>query len=436
MLDIEKIVLGLLIKRGGDDSILEIKTEYFQNLRNQSVFDCIKQLFIDGKTIDVATVGIETKNASYAVELSEYSNMSIGTKEELDKFITELKKNYAKRKMTQAMKRAYNTIKESGVMEAKTELSAALDEIDIKDSRERPRPLKTSLMRTMDWLENQFRLREKEMLLTTGLPTLNKTIGGLMPKDLIFIGARPSVGKTAFSMDIARHIARKGRRTLFVSLEMSDIALCTRYLAGETKMDMQKIRTGQLEDKDWPVLAQAMARLSKYDIVIDDMSRKVSEIKINAKEMKSSGGLDLIVVDYIQLLQPEGRNQTREQEVSSLSRDLKAVARELDVPVMALTQLKREAEGRRPILSDLRESGGQEQDADLVLFLWEPNEDDLEKAKEYDMVLAKRKTDEQDGRLLELVVAKQRNGPLGAMYMAYFPAQTKFIELSMREESS
>lgn len=433
MLDAEKIVLGLLIKRGGDDSIPDIKTEYFQKPRNQAMFDTIKNLYIDEKTIDVATVGMESKDGSYAVELAEYSDYSIGTKAELDKFISELKTSYAKRKMIRAMKDAFSTIKKTGVMNAKTELAAALDKIDIKDARERPKPLKTSMIRTIDWLEKQFKLREKEMLLTTNLPTFNRLIGGLMPQDLIFVGARPSVGKTAFAMDIARHIARNGHRALFVSLEMSDIALCTRYIAGETKINMQKIRTGQLEDNDWSMLAQAMGRLSKLDIVIDDISRKVSEIKINAKEMKASGGLDLIVVDYIQLLQPEGRNQNREQEVATLSRDLKAVARELDVPVMALTQLKREAEGRRPILSDLRESGGQEQDADLVLFLWEPGEDDLEKSKQNRWIPIKQDINERDGRMLELTIAKQRNGPLGAVYLAYFPAQTKFLEISNRK---
>lgn len=430
MIDAEKMMLAILIKRGGDESIPDIKPEYFVNPKNRKIFECIRQLYIDGKTIDAATVGIEAKEASYAVELSEYGDYMVGTKDELDKFLGELHKSYTKREIASAMEKAYKTIRDEDVFEAKAELENALQKIDVKSEKERPKPLKNSLFRTTGWLENQFKLHKEDMLLTTGLPSLNRLIGGLMPQNLIFLGARTSVGKTAFAMDTARHLAQKGKRTLFASLEMSDIELCTRYIAGETKLDMQKIRTGCLDEKDWTMIGKAVGSLSRLDIVIDDISRKVTEIKINAKEMKASGGLDLIIVDYLQLLQPEGRNQNREQEVASLSRDLKSLAKELDVPVIALTQLKRDAENRRPMLSDLRESGSQEQDADLVLFLWEPTEDNLRGSHQYDWVSAKQKTNEIGGRMLELVIAKQRNGPLGALYLAYFPAQTRFIELS------
>lgn len=434
MIDIEKIVLGLIIKRGGDDVIADMKTEYFQNPINREIFNTLKYLFIEGETIDVASVSVETKKATYVVELVEQSDYTAGTKDELDKLVLELKKSYAKRKMLHAMKNAYETIRESGIIDAKTQLVADLDQIDIKDTKERPKPLKESLIRTAQWLEKQFKLQEEEMLLTTQLPSFNKIIGGLMPQNLIFIAARPSVGKTAFSMDIARYIAKKGHRALFVSLEMSDIALATRYIAGESKMDMQKIRTGRLKNRDWAKLGQAIEKLSNLDIVIDDISRKVSDIKVTAKEMQASGGLDLIVVDYIQLLQPEGNNHNREQEVASISRSLKRLAMDLDIPVIALSQLSRQAEGKRPVLSDLRESGSQEQDADMVIFLWEPDEEYLEETEQVEWISAKQQTNRLGGRMLELVVAKQRNGPLGAIYMAYFPSQTKFIELSNWEE--
>lgn len=430
MIDIEKIVLGLIIKRGGDRIIADMKPEYFQNPKNRNIFNAIKHMFVEGKTIDVASVGLETKKATYVVDLVEQSDYTTGTKDELDKLILELKKSYAKRKMLQAMRSAYKTIKESGVIDAKAQLAADLEEIDIKDAKDGPKPFKESLLRTAQWLEKQFKLQEEEMLLTTQLPSFNKIIGGLMPQNLIFIAARPSVGKTAFSMDIARHIAKKGHRVLFVSLEMSDIALATRYIAGESKIDMQKIRTGNLKGDDWSKIGQAIEKLSDLDIVIDDTSRKVSDIKVIAKEMQASGRLDLIVVDYIQLLQPEGNNFNREQEVASISRGLKRLAMDLNIPIIALSQLGRQAEGRRPVLSDLRESGSQEQDADIVIFLWEPDEDYLSESDQLKWISAKQNTNSIGGRMLELIVAKQRNGPLGSVYVAYFPAQTKFIELT------
>ena len=140
-------------------------------------------------------------------------------------------------------------------------------------------------------------------------------------------------------MDLARHVASKGHRALLVSLEMSDIAIATRYIAGQTKIDMQKIRTGKLRDQDWAELCKAIGKLSELNIVIDDISRKVSDIKVTAKEMQASGGLDLVVVDYIQLLQPEGNNFNREQEVASISRGLKRLAMDLNIPIIALSQL-------------------------------------------------------------------------------------------------
>lgn len=430
-IDIEKIVLGLIIKRGGDDAIADIKPEYFQNPMNKHVFNTIKFMFTEGKIIDVASVGMETKEAAYVVDMYEYTDYAIGTKDELDKFVLELKKMYAKRKMVQAIKDAYKIMEEENVLDAKSSLIASLEEIDIKDTKESMKTLKESLIRTAQWLETQYKLQEKEMLLTTHLPSFNRIIGGLMPENLIFIAARPSVGKTAFAMDIARHIAGKGRRVLFVTLEMSDIAIATRYVAGETKMDMQKIRTGRLDEDDWAKIGKAIGKLSNLDIVIDDISKSVSDIKIAAKEMKASGGLDLIIVDYIQLLQPEGNNYNREQEVASISRGLKRLAMDMDIPVIALSQLGRQAEGKKPVLSDLRESGSQEQDADVVVFLWEPDDDYFREIGHTEWIAAKQNANSMGGRIIELVVAKQRNGPLGAVYLAYFPAQTMFMEATI-----
>lgn len=254
----------------------------------------------------------------------------------------------------------------------------------------------------------------------TGVPTgfvdFDAKTAGLQKSDLILLAARPSMGKTAFALNIAQNAAiRHGISTAIFSLEMSKEQLVNRMLCSEAMMDAQKLRTGELVDTDWPILIQAMGPLSQAPIYIDD-TPGISPMEIRAKcrKLKLEKGLGLILIDYLQLMSGSGRNDSRQQEISEISRSLKAVAREMEAPVIALSQLSRACEQRadhRPMLSDLRESGAIEQDADVVAFLYRD---------EYYFPDSDKKGQ------AELIIAKQRNGPTGTVDLTWLGQYTKF----------
>lgn len=262
----------------------------------------------------------------------------------------------------------------------------------------------------------------------TGLPTgfrdLDRMTSGLQPSDLILVAARPSMGKTAFTLNIAQNVGVRQHKTVaFFSLEMSQEQLVQRLLCQIAHIDSQKLRTGQLNsDEEWTRLTDACDKLYESPIYIDDTPGiSVAEMRSKARRLKSEHGLDLIIVDYLQLMQ--GRNaESRQQEISEISRSLKALARELKVPLIALSQLSRSVESRqdkRPMLSDLRESGALEQDADIVSFLY--REDYYDK-----------KTENQ--HITEVILAKHRNGPVGSVKLYFKNEFTLFLNLDTQHE--
>lgn len=423
LIDTEKAVLAILLRRGGGQELCALKSEYFLNNACRKIYETMKMLYLEKGAIDVAMLGEKLKNGSAVIKLYEYSDLFLNTQQELEEYIEKLKRKYYKAQVKAVLETALNDIGEKGTNEVTTFVLDKLSNLTIEDDKARYKTFGDALIKTTEWLEKQYKLQQEEKLLATHLPDLNDIIGGLMPQDLILIGARPSVGKTAIAMDIAKHIAAKNKRVLFVTLEMSIEALCVRYIAGYTEINSQKIRTGKLNDKEWDKISKAVWGMNDITLFIDDVSRTVTDIKISAKEIKAHGGLDLIVIDYMQLLQPEGRYDTREQEVASISRSLKALARELDIPIIVLAQLNREAEGRKPALGFLRESGAQEQDADIIIFLWEPPKEQLDD----NWARIKEKINEKGNRLLEIIVAKHRNGPTGAFYVCYVPSKTMFM---------
>lgn len=430
MIDIEKGLLSLLLRRGGDDCILKLQPQQFENKLHRKIFTAIKRLYFTEGKIDIAGIAAASKSATNLVNIVEYGDAFIGTKAELDKLVEMLDEQYTKRQLYVLLQDVQKKLSKNNAKEIKALLANELEKIETKAKDNGPVSLKEALLSTTNLIDEQYNRRKEGRTLETHLPDLNQYIGGLMPKDLILIGARPSTGKTALAMDFARHMARKGHKSLFVSLEMSKESLCMRYLAGESNIDTQKIRTAKLEDYDWPKLGKAMGLLSDLEIYIDDEARTLSDIMISAKETKAANGLDIIFVDYMQLVQPEGRTYNREQEIASISRGLKRMAMELEVPVVVLTQLNRDAEGQKPRLSNLRESGAQEQDADLVMFLWQP--EDVEE----NWAQTKEDLERNNARLLQLSIAKQRNGPLGDVFMAYFPAKNRFINIARFYEMS
>jgi replicative DNA helicase len=245
--------------------------------------------------------------------------------------------------------------------------------------------------------------------ISTGFMDFDSKTAGLQKSDLILIAARPSMGKTAFALNAAYNVASKHNNVVAIfSLEMSKLQLVNRLLASEAQIDSQKLRTGSIMDNDWIKIAEAMWPLANSNIYIDDTPNiSVTEIKAKCRKLKAEKGLALIVIDYLQLMSAKQSKDSRQQEISDISRGLKSLARELDLPVIALSQLSRACELRadhRPILSDLRESGAIEQDADLVCFLYRD---------EY------YHPDTDDKNVAELIVAKQRNGPTGTIKLVW-----------------
>ncbi len=258
----------------------------------------------------------------------------------------------------------------------------------------------------------------------TGIPTgftdLDYRTSGMQKSDLVLIAARPSMGKTAFVLNIAQHMAFESGKTVAIfSLEMSSEQLVNRLLAMEARIDAQKLRNGSLEDRDWESLLESAGTIAKSKLIIDDRAVTLAEIRSKCRKFKLENDLSCVIIDYLQLMSSgSGRSSdSRQQEISDISRGLKRLARELDVPILALSQLSRAVEQRpdhRPMLSDLRESGAIEQDADVVMFLYRD---------EY-----YNKESELKGTA-EVIIAKQRNGPIGTVTLAWLPQYTKFANL-------
>ena len=252
--------------------------------------------------------------------------------------------------------------------------------------------------------------------IATGFTDLDYKTAGLQPSDLVLIAARPSMGKTAFVLNMAQHICFKDKRNAVIfSLEMSKEQLINRLLSLESRVDSQAIRTGTLSDTDWENVIEGAETIAKSGLIIDDTPGiRISELRSRCRRYHQEFGLSVVIIDYLQLMSGKGRTDSRQQEISEISRSLKALARELHVPVVALSQLSRAVEKRddhRPMLSDLRESGAIEQDADVVMFLYR---DDYY-----------NKESEKQG-IAEVIIAKQRNGPIGTVELVWLPNYTKF----------
>lgn len=293
-------------------------------------------------------------------------------------------------------------------------------------------PINDVLMESVQNIEKLINNKGGLTGLPSGFADLDKLTSGLHPSDFIILAARPSMGKTALALNIVQNVALRAHKKIggvprsvaFFSLEMSKEQLVNRMLCAEAGIDSQRLRVGEMGDKDWDALWEACESMSKAKIYIDDTAGiTVMDMRSRARRLKAEQGLDLIVVDYLQLMQGSGKRNTsgdRQQEVSEISRSLKALARELDVPVLALSQLSRSVEARqvkRPMLSDLRESGSLEQDADIVAFLY--REDYY--------------NPETENKHTELIIAKHRNGPVDTVNLFFHKQFTKFVGFSKRD---
>ena len=273
---------------------------------------------------------------------------------------------------------------------------------------------------TKDMISTAAKNRGAVTGVPTGFKDLDSYLSGLQPSDFVLVAARPSMGKTAFVLNVAENVAiKQGITTAVFSLEMSDVQLVNRMLSLESSVDADKLRKGRLDSNDWGKLIEGADSIAKSKLIIDATPGiSIADLRSKCRKYKMENNLGLIIIDYLQLMSGSGRTESRQQEISDISRSLKALARELDVPVVTLSQLSRAVEQRpdhRPMLSDLRESGAIEQDADVVMFLYR---DDYY-----------NKDTELKG-IAEIIIAKQRNGPIGTVKMAWIPEQTRFADLA------
>jgi replicative DNA helicase len=283
-------------------------------------------------------------------------------------------------------------------------------------------PVQDVIRRYYDRIEYLYDHRDEPLGVPTGFVDLDRLLGGLQRSDLILIAARPSVGKTSLGISIARHAANLGQHVAIFSLEMSSEQVVQRMVSAETGIDAQRLRLGDLREDEWPLFVRATGRLSDLPLYIDDTpSISVLQMRTKARRLHAEHGIDLILVDYLQLMTTDNRrNEGRVQEVSYISRSLKGLARELDVPLVGLSQLSRAVEQRsdkRPILADLRASGSLEQDADVVMFIYR---DEL------------YNPETEDQNIAEIIIAKHRNGPTGTVQLFFRDRLAQFLDAETR----
>ena len=284
-------------------------------------------------------------------------------------------------------------------------------------------PIQEVIRRYYDRIEYLYAHQGEPLGVPTGYADIDRLLGGLQRSDFVIIAARPSVGKTSLCLSVARNAARHGQRVAIFSLEMSSEQVVQRIVSAETGIDTQRLRLGDLREEEWPLFVQATGKLADLPIFIDDTpSISVLQLRTKARRLHAEHGLDLVLVDYLQLMTGDVRSENRVQEVSYISRSLKALARELDLPVVAASQLSRAVEQRtdkRPLLADLRDSGSLEQDADVVMFIYR---DEL------------YHPDTERQNIADIIVSKHRNGPTGTVQLFFRKRLAQFLDAETRQQ--
>ena len=436
-LELEEAVLGaMLIDKKGVDEVIDIlQPDAFYKISHQLIFDAIYQLFQGSQPIDLLTVSSELRKKGkleavggefYLVQLSQRvassAHIEFHARIILQKFIQ------------RSLIKISNEIIESAYKES-TDVFDLLDEAEsklydvtqgnIKKSSETAQNLVLEAKKKIEEISKRDGLSG----VSTGFEKLDKLTSGWQPSDLIIIAARPGMGKTALTLSMARNIAvGKQIPVAFFSLEMSSVQLITRLISSETGLSSEKLRTGKLADHEWQQLNVKVTDLEKAPLFIDDTpSLSIFDLRAKARRLSSQHGIKLIVVDYLQLMTAGASSKTgnREQEISTISRNLKALAKELNIPVIALSQLSRAVETRggtkRPMLSDLRESGAIEQDADIVSFIYRPEYYNIDELDDDERTPSEGQA--------EFIVAKHRNGGLDNIRLKFVGHLGKFEDL-------
>lgn len=428
-LEAEQSVIGSMIM--DQDAIVTameiLLQEDFYHKQYGILFDAMIELYSSGQPVDLVTLQNKLKEKDVPQEVSSLEFVgelvrAVPTSANVKYYCNIVKENSMKRKLIRVTEEIENEC-----YAGKESLESVLDKTEhdifaLLSSRTGGDyvPIRQVVMNALEKIEKASQQDGNVTGIPTGFIDLDYRTAGLQPSDLVLIAARPSMGKTAFVLNIAQYVAfHENMCTAIFSLEMSKEQLVNRLFSLESRVDAQALRTGNLSDADWAKLVEGAGIIGDSELIIDDTPGiSISEMRSKCRKYKLEHDLKLIIIDYLQLMSRSGRSaDSRQQEISDISRSLKALARELNVPVLALSQLSRAVEQRpdhRPMLSDLRESGAIEQDADVVMFIYR---DDYY-----------NKDTELKG-ISEIIIAKQRNGPIGTVNLAWLPEYTKFANL-------
>ena len=428
----ERAVIGSMLMDA--DAIVTasemITSDDFYQRQYGILFDVMTELYGEDKPVDLVTLQERLKNKDVPPELTSVEFISgilndVPTSANIKHYAETVAEKALLRRMIRANEEIANTcyLGKEPVDQILEETEKKIFDLLQKKSSDDFVPIRDVVLSVNDKIELAAKHKGTVTGLATGFYDLDYKTSGFQPSDLILVAARPSMGKTAFVLNLAQYIAVKNKvPTAIFSLEMSKDQLVNRLLSMESKVDSQLIRTGNLSANDWEKLIESAGDISKAPLIIDDTPGiSISELRSKCRKFKLENDLGLVIIDYLQLMSGGSkRTDSRQQEISEISRSLKALAREINAPVIALSQLSRACETRpdhRPILSDLRESGAIEQDADVVMFIYR---DDY----------YNKDTDKKN--ISEIIIAKQRNGPIGTVELVWLPNYTKFANKSKK----
>lgn len=443
--DIEEAVLGALMvdTKGINEIIDKLIPEAFYKEAHQHIFRSIKTLFEDNQPVDLISVSTQLKKDGkleviggeyYLIELTQ----RVVSSAHLEFHTHIILQKHIQRSLITISNDIINEAYDDSidVFDLLDDAEAKLYEVTQGNIKKSTEVAKDLVRQAIAQIEENSK-KEGFSGIATGFDKLDAMTSGWQPSDLIIIAARPGMGKTAFVLTMARNIAVDyGHAVAVFSLEMSSVQLITRLISAEANLESEKLRSGKLEDHEWQQLSTRVNRLEKAPLFIDDTpSLSILELRAKARRLKQQHDIKLLIVDYLQLMTAGGSNKgpgNREQEISTISRNLKGIAKELDIPVIALSQLSRQVENRgsskRPLLSDLRESGAIEQDADIVSFIYRPEYYDIDTWDDDDQ--------SPTAGQAEFIIAKHRNGGLGNIRMSFIGKFGKFANLDSHPFSS
>lgn len=409
-----------------------LKPEDFYNLRHKEIFEAILDLYHEGRAVDLVTLKTQLEQRGKLEAAGDMKYLSqvataVPNSVHIRQYVKIVKDKALYRRFiqlgNQVLAQSFST--ETPIEQLSEDVEKQVFSILQNRGSQDFSHIKDVLMESFDDIEKIAQNGGAVAGISTGFVDLDQKTTGMHPSELIVVGARPAMGKTAFGLNLVQAAALRGGKTCAVfNLEMSKKQIVNRMLSCEAGVSMEHIRSGNMTDQDWEKLVEALGPLSEAPIYIDDTGGiTFAEVRSKCRKLKIEHGLDLVLIDYLQLMSGSGRSgDNRQQEISEISRGLKMMARELDVPVIALSQLSRTLESRadhRPMMSDLRESGAIEQDADVIIFLYRD---------EY------YHPDTEDKNIAEIIIGKQRNGPVGTVKLRYDGEYTRFSNLAHRPE--